>query len=34
LKLAEDLVVFPNDRSEEATGFAAGILITLFPCKR
>ena len=33
LKLAEDLVVFPNDRTEEATGFAAGILITLFPCK-
>ncbi len=34
LKLAEDLVVFPNDRTGEATGFAAGILITLFPCKR
>lgn len=33
LKLAEDLVVFPNDRTEEATGFAAGILINLFPCK-
>ena len=34
LKLAEDLAVFPNDRTAEATGFAAGILITLFPCKR
>ena len=34
LKLAEDLVVFPNDRTEEASGFAAGILINLFPCKR
>ena len=34
LKLAEDLVVFPNDRTQEATGFAAGILINLFPCKR
>lgn len=33
LKLAEDLVVFPNDRTEEASGFALGILITLFPCK-
>jgi hypothetical protein len=32
LKLAEDLVVFPNDRTQEATGFAAGILIKLFPC--
>lgn len=34
LKLAEDLIVFPNDRTEDATGFSAGILISLFPCKR
>jgi hypothetical protein len=33
LKLAEDLVVFPNDRSQGAEGFAVGILISLFPCK-
>lgn len=33
LKLAQDLVVFPNDRTEDATGFTAGILISLFPCK-
>ena len=33
LTLAQDLVVFPNDRTQEAGGFAAGILITLFPCK-
>ena len=33
LKLAQDLVVFPDDRTEEATGFAVGILINLFACK-
>ena len=31
LTLAQDLVMFTDDRTQEAGGFAAGILITLFP---
>jgi hypothetical protein len=34
IKVAEDLAVFPNDRDLEGPGFAAGILLHLFPCKK
>ena len=34
LKLAGDLVLFPDDRTQEAIDVATAILVTLFPCKR
>jgi hypothetical protein len=33
MKLGEDLMVFPDDRKMDASGFVAAILVSTFPCR-
>ena len=34
MKMGQDLMVFPDDRKLEATGFVGAILISTFPCRK
>ncbi len=34
MKLGEDLMVFPDDRKLDASGFVGAILVSNFPCKK
>ncbi|MGH9501733.1 MAG: Rap1a/Tai family immunity protein [Terriglobales bacterium] len=34
MKLGEDLMVFPDDRKLDASGFVGGILYSTFPCRK
>lgn len=34
MKMGQDLMVFPDDRKLDASGFVGAILISTFPCKK
>ena len=34
MKMGQDLMVFPDDRKLDASGFVAAILIKTFPCRK
>ena len=34
MKLGEDLMVYPDDRKLDASGFVGAILVSTFPCRR
>ena len=34
MKMGEDLMVFPDDRKLDASGFVGGIIVETFPCRK
>ena len=34
MKMGQDLMVFPDDRKLDASGFVGAILVSAFPCRR
>ena len=34
MKMGEDLMVYPDDRKVDASGFVGAIIVTTFPCRK